>query len=112
MLQKFGPGCFFFGNGSPEDIDELEKLLEAGEKILGLICEFPSNPLCKSPDLKRLRALADKYDFLIVIDETLGNFINVSVLEWADILVTSLTKVFSGDSNVMGGRYLSVYSLI
>ncbi|CAG8475777.1 4580_t:CDS:2 [Paraglomus occultum] len=103
VLQKFGPGCFFFGNGSSEEIDELEKILEAGEKILGLFCEFPSNPLCKSPDLKRLRALADKYDFLMVIDETLGNFINVAVLEWADILVSSLTKVFSGDSNVMGG---------
>ncbi len=77
--------------------------MESGEKILALFCEFPSNPLCKSPDLKRLRLLADKYDFLIVVDETIGNFVNVKVLEWADILVSSLTKIFSGDSNVMGG---------
>jgi cystathionine gamma-synthase len=107
VLQKFGPGCLFWGNGLSGDICELENMLQSGEKILGLFCEFPSNPLCKSPDLKRLRALADEYDFLIVIDETIGNFINVKVLEWADILVSSLTKVFSGDSNVMGGGYVS-----
>jgi cystathionine gamma-synthase len=58
----------------------------------------------KTPNLKRLRALADEYDFLIVIDETIGNFANVRVLQHADIVVSSLTKVFSGDSNVMGGR--------
>nr|CAG8601059.1 381_t:CDS:2 [Entrophospora candida] len=104
ILEKFGPGCYFYGNGTSEDIDEIEKLLESGdEQILGLFCEFPSNPLLKSPDLKRLRALADKYDFLIVLDETIGNFVNVEVLQWVDILVSSLTKVFSGDSNVMGG---------
>jgi cystathionine gamma-synthase len=47
--------------------------------------------------------LADEYDFVIVVDETIGNFVNVSVLKWADIVVSSLTKVFSGNSNVMGG---------
>ena len=71
---------------------------------MALFTEFPSNPLLRSPNLPRLRALADKYDFLIVIDETIGNFVNVQVLPYADILVSSLTKVFSGASNVMGGR--------
>ena len=37
------------------------------------------------------------------MDETVGNFLNVSVLPYADVVVSSLTKVFSGDSNVMGG---------
>ncbi|CAG8446854.1 11152_t:CDS:2 [Diversispora eburnea] len=103
ILEKFGPGCHFFGNGSFEDIDAIENLLISGEQILALFCEFPSNPLCKSSDLKRLRKLADKYNFLIVIDETIGNFVNVEVLNWADIMVSSLSKIFSGDSNVMGG---------
>ena len=72
--------------------------------ILALFTEFPSNPLLRSANLPRLRALAFKYDFLIVIDETIGNFVNVEVLPYADIVVSSLTKVFSGASNVMGGR--------
>lgn len=61
----------------------------------------------KSPDLKRLRSLADRYGFAVVIDETIGNFMNVQVLPFADVVVSSLTKVFSGDSNVMGGRYVA-----
>jgi cystathionine gamma-synthase len=49
--------------------------------------------------------MADKYDFAVVVDETIGNFINIAVLDCADIVVSSLTKIFSGASNVMGGRY-------
>jgi len=104
ILQKWGPGCYFFGHASNDDLNSLEMLLDSGEKVLALFCEFPSNPLLVSPDLKRLRQLADKHDFAIVIDETIGNFINTAVLDCADIVVSSLTKIFSGGSNVMGGR--------
>ncbi|KAL4894354.1 pyridoxal phosphate-dependent transferase [Aspergillus ambiguus] len=102
-LQKWGPGCLFYGLGEAGDLDDLETRLRNGERYLGLFTEFPGNPLLKSPDLKRIRALADKYDFAVVIDETVGNFLNINVLPHADIVVSSLTKVFSGDSNVMGG---------
>lgn len=113
-MQKWGSGCHFFGHGLDTDIDELEKTL-AQEKsaspsappILALFTEFPSNPLLRSANLPRLRSLADKYDFLIVIDETIGNFVNVEVLPYADIVVSSLSKIFSGDANVMGGRCIS-----
>lgn len=111
ILEKWGPGCHFFGFGHEEDIDTLEALLvaESGKNpgcspIMCLITEFPSNPLLRSPNLQRLRALADKYGFLIIVDETIGNFVNVEVMPYADIVVSSLTKVFSGDANVMGGR--------
>lgn len=106
ILEKFGPGCYFYGHGSSEELDDLEKKLQGGECLLALFCEFPSNPLLKSPDLKRIRELSDKYDFAVVVDETVGNFMNVHVLPYADVVVSSLTKVFSGDSNVMGGRYV------
>ena len=85
-------------------------MLESGEKILSLFCELPSNPLLKSPNIKRIRHLADQYGFLIVVDETIGNFCNVDVVFWADVVASSLTKVFSGDSNVMGGRYFFFFS--
>ncbi|PMD56122.1 PLP-dependent transferase [Hyaloscypha bicolor E] len=103
ILQKFGPGCLFYGNGSSEDLDDLEARLQAGEQYLALFCEFPGNPMLKCPDLKRIRKLADTYDFGVVVDETIGNFINVHVLPHADVVVSSLTKIFSGDCNVMGG---------
>jgi cystathionine gamma-synthase len=112
VLEKWGPGCHFLGHGLDSSIDELETILETElaqnpdeSPILALFTEFPSNPLLRSPDLTRLRALADKYDFPIVVDDSIGNFVNVEILPFADIVVTSLTKLFSGDSNVMGGRY-------
>jgi cystathionine gamma-synthase len=93
------------------DIDALETLLEEEvgrnpnkKPLLALFTEFPSNPLLRSANLPRLRALADRYDFFIVVDDTIGNYVNVRVLPYADIVVSSLTKVFSGASNVMGGR--------
>lgn len=103
ILKKFGPGVHFYGSGESADLDDLEKKLEAGERILILFCEFPSNPLLKSPDIRRIDQLARKYDFGVVVDETVGNLLNVCVTPFADIVVSSLTKVFSGDSNVMGG---------
>lgn len=119
ILQKWGPGAHFFGNGLDEDIGTLETLLESESRadpskppILALFTEFPSNPLLRSANLPRLRVLADKYGFLIVIDETIGNFANVDVLPYADIVVSSLTKVFSGASNVMGGSCVSLVHFI
>jgi cystathionine gamma-synthase len=109
ILQKWGPGCEFFGHGDASDLVALEKYLErngreGGRAITALFAEFPSNPLLRSADLKRLRELADLYGFVIVVDETVGNFVNVEVASWADVVVSSLTKVFSGETNVMGGR--------
>ncbi|KAF8342770.1 pyridoxal phosphate-dependent transferase [Cantharellus anzutake] len=109
ILQKWGRGCHFFGHGLDSDIDSLAELLKTergnGKEppVLALFCEFPSNPLLRSPNLLRLRELADEYGFLIVVDETLGNFANVEVLPLADIVVSSLSKIFSGEVNVMGG---------
>ena len=94
------------------DIDTLENIIEqelrenpSTSPILALFTEFPSNPLLRSPDISRLRALADKYDFLLVIDDTIGNFVNIEALPYADIIVSSLSKIFSGCANTMGGRY-------
>ena len=112
VLEKWGPGCHFLGHGLDSSIDELETLLvtERAQNpheppVVALFTEFPSNPLLRSPDLERLRTLSDKHDFLVIVDDTIGNFNNVETLPFADIVVTSLTKIFSGDSNVMGGRY-------
>ncbi|PHH81877.1 hypothetical protein CDD83_3456 [Cordyceps sp. RAO-2017] len=103
ILQKFGPGCDFYGHGSSEDLDDLETRLRSGQRYLGLFCEFPGNPLLTCPDLNRIRQLADEFSFAVVVDETIGTFANINVLPVADIIVSSLTKIFSGDSNVMGG---------
>ncbi|PBK71020.1 PLP-dependent transferase [Armillaria solidipes] len=110
VLENWGPGYHFFSNGS---IDNLEALLAlehtqspSQPPISALYIDFPSNPLLRSPDLSRLRKLADQYDFPIIIDETVGNFLTVQLLPYADLVTCSLTKVFSGLANVMGGAFL------
>ncbi|BCR89306.1 uncharacterized protein ACHE_50504A [Aspergillus chevalieri] len=92
-----------YGRGTARELDELEALLKSGQRIRALFCEVPCNPLLESSDLLRVRALADEYGFVVACDETLGTFVNIDLLPYVDVLVTSLTKIFSGASNVMGG---------
>lgn len=102
ILRKFNH-TYFLGNGDSSAMDELKKILQSGEQILALFIEAPSNPLLKMGDLAALRQLADIYGFYIVVDETVGGFVNIDVLPYADIVCSSLTKIFSGDSNVIAG---------
>ncbi|KAE8360604.1 pyridoxal phosphate-dependent transferase [Aspergillus caelatus] len=89
--------------GSKHELDELESSLAAGRRIQVLFCEVPSNPQLRTPDLPRIHALAAQYDFIVAVDDTLGTFVNIDVLPYVDVIMTSLTKIFSGMCNVMGG---------
>ncbi|KAF4926618.1 Cystathionine gamma-synthase [Colletotrichum viniferum] len=103
ILEKFGSEYVFYGNATEIELDDIQHRLERGERYLALFCEFPGNPLLTCPKLKRIRSLADKYDFAIVVDETIGTFANVNVFQHADVVVTSLTKFLSGACNVTRG---------
>ena len=104
FLDSTSPGYHFFTN---DTIDDLEHLLKEctpdRPAILGLFTDFPGNPHLLSADLPRLRSLADLYNFPLIIDETVASHLNVQVLPFVDIVVCSLTKVFSGMTNVLGG---------
>ncbi|GIC87442.1 uncharacterized protein Aud_003826 [Aspergillus udagawae] len=106
-VERSGWGrVILYGKGTEADLDDLERRLAEGERIQALFCELPSNPQLASPDLHRIRRLADEYKFVVACDETLGTFVNVDVLPYVDIAMTSLTKIFSGASNVMGGSVI------
>ncbi|KAJ7043117.1 pyridoxal phosphate-dependent transferase [Mycena alexandri] len=100
-------GYHFFTN---ETLDDLETLLETGTPerpaILALFTDFPGNPHLRSADIKRLRALADRYNFPLIIDETVGGHMNVQLFPYCDVVVSSLTKLFSGNANVLGGAMM------
>jgi cystathionine gamma-synthase len=64
-MPPLGTGCEFYGRGDDADFVALRSLLQR-ERIGGLFCEFPSNPLLKAPDLRRLRQLSDEFDFPLV----------------------------------------------
>lgn len=105
--QDFAKGCSFFGLGTIEEMELLEDYLhllaQQDTTIQAVWCECASNPLLRTVDLDRLRRLADRYGFLIIVDDTIGSSANVDVLGVADIVVTSLTKSFSGLADVMAG---------
>lgn len=103
LQNKFNhSGTLFYANGHKDNLRRLESDLEQ-VRISGLFCEFPTNPLLTCVDLQKLRSLADHHQFPIVIDETLGACINQHTLPLSDVTAISLTKFFSGTSDVMGG---------
>ncbi|KAH9041190.1 PLP-dependent transferase [Lactarius hengduanensis] len=81
VLEKWGPGCYFLGHGLDSSIDELEGILE----------------------VEQARTRTNRQSSRFFTEFPIGNFINVETLPFADMVATSLTKLFSGDSNVMGG---------
>jgi cystathionine gamma-synthase len=107
IFDDFGAGFQFYGLADHNDLETLTSWLQthyaSGNKIQALWCEFPSNPLTTTPDLKALRRLADQYSFFLIVDETIASFCNVDLTSVADVILTSLTKSFSGYADVMGG---------
>lgn len=103
---KHGPWQKFIGykRGTEQDLQDLTQRLEAGERIGALSCEIPSNIFLSTMALPRLRALADEYGFMIACDDTVAGFVNLDLMPYVDVMLTSLTKSFSGASDVTGGR--------
>ncbi|KAF2809901.1 PLP-dependent transferase [Mytilinidion resinicola] len=106
VFEDYGPGFKLIDSRTSENLFELERFLEsekeAGRFIQAVWTEFPSNPALTVPDLVHLRKLADVYGFILAVDDTIASFCNVDLLSTADVLVSSLTKSFSGYANVMG----------
>ena len=96
-------GVYFFPNCGEKEMQEVESIV-AKEKVLGIWTEFPSNPLLSMADLKRLAKCATDNGTVLVVDDTVGSY-NVNTMKHgcADLVVTSLSKIFSGTGNVMAG---------
>lgn len=110
--QEFNKGgLHLLGHGGTADLAALRALLEtqatASTRVAAVFTEYPSNPLLNTPDLVELSRLARLHDFLLVVDDTIGSFANVDLLHTpevsADLLCSSLTKVFSGRGDVLAG---------
>lgn len=106
ILERFQPGVHsFFPEGTAADLTRLNELARS-QPIAAVFCETPTNPLLRCPDLPALRALADEFGFLLIVDDTLAACRNLDVLRCADVVVTSLTKYFSGYGDVIAGSVL------
>lgn len=120
-------GVTFLGHGNAQDLVRLEELLQENvlkgcssgvlrNRIVAMFTEFPSNPLLKVPPILELASLAQRFGCLLIVDDTIGSFANVdllalhtpdhSIIRGADILCSSLTKIYSGAGNVMTGSFV------
>jgi len=106
-IQERFPGSShtFLPVGTASDLDKLANLFPA-RQFSAVFCEIPTNPLLITPNLKRLRTITQQNDSLLVIDDTLRACSRQSVLPDCDIVVTSLTKYFSGYGNVLAGAMI------
>ncbi|KAK7714102.1 hypothetical protein SLS64_004199 [Diaporthe eres] len=107
LFDETPSGMKHIGDAGSGVIDNIEDYLGAlykdGKMVSYAFVEFPSNPILVSIDLKRLRQIADKYGFPVVVDDTVGSFCNIDILAVTDFLTTSCTKSFSGYADVMAG---------
>ena len=89
------------------NLDLLEEYLKKdGKKVSAIITEMPTNPLLKTVDIKRLRALCDEHNIPLVIDTTFATPFNLNLEEYADIFVESLTKFACGNADVLMGAII------
>ena len=78
------------------------------ERLGGVFCEMPSNPLLRCADIREVAAILEGTDTPLVIDDTVASSINIDLGDYADAITTSLTKYFSGVGDVMGGVVIRV----
>ncbi|PFH61607.1 hypothetical protein XA68_16868 [Ophiocordyceps unilateralis] len=107
VFEEIGSSYKFFGLGTQQELDELDVFLQEershGRKVQAIWTEFPANPLLLTPDLVRLRALANEHGVVLAVDDTLSGYANIDVFNQADLLVTSVTKSFNGYADVIAG---------
>ncbi|OQE45885.1 hypothetical protein PENCOP_c001G04900 [Penicillium coprophilum] len=107
VLQTQGPGLRSYNLGTEADLNHLAAQLELGSEdaraVQAIWCECPSNPILQTVDLQQLRRLADQHNILVVVDDSVASFANVDLLGVADIVVSSLSKYFSGYADLMAG---------
>lgn len=102
IQQDLGPGAMFLPFGNEAELPALQAAL-AAEPMSGLFCEFPSNPLLGTPPLRQVSELCAGYGVPVVVDDTISTYANVNPLPACDLVVTSLTKFFTGRGDVMAG---------
>ena len=87
-----------------EDFARIDEVFEEhGERIAGVVTEFPTNPLLQACDLEKVKELCDKTNSLLIADPTMASPKNAKVSGLADVVVNSLTKYAGCEGDVMMG---------
>jgi len=102
VQEEFGHGVVFLNQAEGESFDEaLGRIRNGG--FAGVFTEVPSNPLLRTADIPRIAAACKEGGVPLVIDDSTAGPGNTALLEFADVVTTSLTKWSSGRGDVMAG---------
>lgn len=84
------------------DAELVEQTIHENTKALYI--ETPSNPTMKVTDLRKMKYLADKYDLLLIVDNTfLSPYFQNPLALGADIVLHSGTKFLGGHNDTLSG---------
>ena len=84
------------------DIDLVRKNIRKETKALYI--ETPSNPTMQITDLAKMKSLADKYNLLVIVDNTfLSPYFQKPIRFGADIVIHSGTKFLGGHNDTLAG---------
>ncbi|MCF6245212.1 MAG: aminotransferase class I/II-fold pyridoxal phosphate-dependent enzyme [Sulfurovum sp.] len=97
-LKRFGVSNSFC---TVDDFEHIESALKRGIKMV--LMESVGNPSLTLPDVQRIIDLCNKYETLLVIDNTPTPLLLRPLIMGADIVVHSSTKNMSGHSAALGG---------
>ena len=98
-LKRFGIEARFFDVHNP---DEIEKLVDAKTKVI--FFESLTNPSIDVADIEAITAIANKYEILTVVDNTVATPVLCRPFEHgADISVHSASKYTTGQGLAIGG---------
>lgn len=107
LQQTFGSGAHFLPMIEEGEYEDLRSLLQR-EKLAGLFCEAPSNPLLRCVDLPRLLAIRAETqpEVPIIVDDTISTVVHADACKVADVVTSSLTKSFCGVGDVLAGSVI------
>jgi len=84
-------------------VAEVTQWFEEGKGATAVFTELPSNPLLRTVDLEGLAPILKENRIPLVVDDTVATAINTDAFRFADVVTTSLTKMFSGAGDVAAG---------
>ncbi len=107
-LKKLGIEVRFFDIDKSE---EIEKLIDENTKCI--FFETISNPSIDLPDFKKIVDIANKYEILSIVDNTVATaFLCQPLLLGIDIVVHSASKYITGQGTAIGGLIVERENLV
>lgn len=99
MLERFGVEITWV---NADDWKQVDQYLRPNTRMIFL--ETPSNPLCKTIGIERLKRAADSCGALLVVDNTFATPYHQHPLDrGADLVIHSATKALGGHNDLMAG---------